>query len=50
MLILWFLVLSICILFYYPIMMIIATSQIINIINKSHHEINSIIRFFITCP
>lgn len=28
-------------------MMIIAASQIITIINKSHHEINSIIRFLL---
>ncbi len=34
----------------YSIMMIIAASQIITIINKSHHEINSIIRFYCTCP
>ncbi|AZZ03055.1 hypothetical protein EH118_14925 [Salmonella enterica subsp. enterica serovar Senftenberg] len=31
----------------YSIMMIIAPSQIITIINKSHHEINSIIRFLL---
>ncbi|KFT42807.1 hypothetical protein EEM70_23505, partial [Salmonella enterica] len=31
----------------YSIMMIIASSQIITIINKSHHEINSIIRFLL---
>ncbi|EAP8773925.1 hypothetical protein EP612_18645, partial [Salmonella enterica] len=31
----------------YSIMMIIAASQIIIIINKSHHEINSIIRFLL---
>ncbi|HIC7098568.1 TPA: hypothetical protein ACW5PJ_004818, partial [Salmonella enterica subsp. enterica serovar Corvallis] len=31
----------------YSIMMIFAASQIITIINKSHHEINSIIRFLL---